>query len=80
MPPICFVADGAKFCAGSISRSSAWKLAYHRGILAAQLAKQSQIQCAMMAVNLSAANAEQSLNQIGLYDQLIVAVSIVSRV
>lgn len=44
----------AAYCAGGISRESAWKIAYHRGALAARLAKvQSKERGAMMSVALS---------------------------
>jgi len=44
----------AAYCAGGISRKSAWKLAYHRGSLASRLEKSTeQKRGFMMAVALS---------------------------
>ena len=43
----------AAYCAGSLSRESAWKIAYYRGIFCAQVAFQARTPGAMMSVGLS---------------------------
>ncbi|MCJ1384592.1 hypothetical protein MMC17_007710 [Xylographa soralifera] len=43
----------AAYCTGAISRESAWKIAYFRGILSSKLAKTSKLQHAMLSVGLS---------------------------
>ncbi|KAI1378022.1 hypothetical protein F4677DRAFT_458752 [Hypoxylon crocopeplum] len=52
----------AAFCARAISRESAWKLAYWRGVVAAQLAKTSEVKGGMMALGLSSSEASEYLH------------------
>ncbi|KAK1140308.1 Type I Iterative Polyketide synthase (PKS) [Aspergillus melleus] len=57
----------AAFCAGALSRESAWTVAYFRGALAAKLAKQTEStpeRGAMMAVGLSRADLLPFLTEI----------------
>ncbi|KAI9148331.1 Highly reducing polyketide synthase azaB [Paramyrothecium foliicola] len=59
----------AAYCAGALSRHTAWKISFLRGFLASQLTsatsgKQSKIQGAMMAVGLSATEVERHLEKV----------------
>ncbi|KAI9162660.1 reducing type I polyketide synthase [Paramyrothecium foliicola] len=53
----------AAFCAGAISRESAWKLAYYRGLLAARLFETSSIKGSMIAVGLSRSEVQHYLER-----------------
>ncbi|KAI0379259.1 hypothetical protein F5Y04DRAFT_290474 [Hypomontagnella monticulosa] len=54
----------AAFCAKAISRESALKLAYWRGVLAAQLALSGRVKGGMMAVGLSSNEAREYLRAV----------------
>src|SRR5271170_6415748 len=53
----------AAYCAGTISRTSGWKIAYHRGLISAALAKFGRSRGAMMAVGLSEAAVQKYLDK-----------------
>ncbi|KAK3687943.1 putative polyketide synthase [Podospora appendiculata] len=54
----------AAYCAGALSRESAWKIAYYRGLLASQLAETSTTKGSMMAVGLAADKAQPYLDRV----------------
>lgn len=54
----------AAYCAGGISRESAWKLAYHRGFVAAELARMKVRNGSMIAVALSLTDVQPYLDQV----------------
>ncbi|KAM7211167.1 putative polyketide synthase [Rhypophila decipiens] len=53
----------AAFCAGAISRQSAWRLAWFRGTLAHRLSMQSKTNGAMMAVGISATQVSDHIKR-----------------
>ncbi|KAK4200776.1 lovastatin diketide synthase LovF [Triangularia verruculosa] len=60
----------AAYAAGAISRRSAWKLAYYRGLLSSILARaQSRGRGSMMAVGLSQDEAQQYIDELFQYNQ-----------
>lgn len=61
----------AAYCAGAISRDTAWKLAYYRGVVALSLIHSNKEPGAMMSVGLSEADVEAYLSQIGSKDDII---------
>ena len=56
----------AAYCAGAISRESAWKIAYFRGLVASRMGTVSKTQQGMMAVALSEAEAGQYIQKFNL--------------
>ncbi|MCJ1283861.1 hypothetical protein MMC26_003192 [Xylographa opegraphella] len=58
----------AAYCADGISRKSAWKIAYFRGLLAARLSKTNHIAGSMMSVGLSEAEVMPHLLQVDGYE------------
>ncbi|KAK4160344.1 hypothetical protein QBC43DRAFT_359689 [Cladorrhinum sp. PSN259] len=54
----------AAFCAGAITRKSAWKIAYYRGTVALELAKTSKTKGSMMAVGLTLAKAQSQIDRV----------------
>ena len=61
----------AAYCVGAISRDTAWKLAYYRGVVALSLIHSNKEPGAMISVGLSEADAEAYLCRIGLKDDSI---------
>ena len=55
----------AAYCMGSLSQESAWKIAYYRGILSAEVAARAQIPGAMMSVGLSKEKVIPFLEEFG---------------
>lgn len=53
-----------RYAAGAISRESAWKLAYDRGVCSQRLAAKSDIEGAMVSVGLSQSEADNHLRYI----------------
>jgi acyl transferase domain-containing protein len=53
----------AAYCAGTISRTSGWKIAYYRGLISTALAKFGRSRGAMMAVGLSEAAVQKYLDK-----------------
>ena len=58
----------AAYCVGGLSKESAWKIAYFRGLLAARLSNSSHIAGSMMSVGLSEAEITPYLLQVGGYE------------
>ena len=54
----------AAFCVGGLSRESAWKIAYYRGVLAARLAESGKRRGSMLAVALSPREAQIYLAEV----------------
>ncbi|KAI0805327.1 putative polyketide synthase [Xylaria sp. FL0064] len=54
----------AAFCAGALSRESAWKIAYYRGLVASLLAKSSATKGAMMAVGMAADKTQSYIDRV----------------
>ncbi|KJK76341.1 hypothetical protein H634G_08401, partial [Metarhizium anisopliae BRIP 53293] len=54
----------AAYSAGYITREDAWKIAYHRGRLAASIKSRGKIQGSMMAVGLSADEVEEWVSKV----------------
>ncbi|KAI0107024.1 hypothetical protein GGR51DRAFT_559712 [Nemania sp. FL0031] len=60
----------AAFCAGAISRESAWTIAYHRGLLAARLVTSNlNRRGGMMAIQLTAAEVQSYIDQLSQDDE-----------
>jgi len=57
----------AAYCIGGLSRESAWKVAYYRGVLSAQLARKGRNRAGMMAVALSEAAIKPYLSRVTGY-------------
>lgn len=53
------------YCSGALSRQSAWKVAYYRGILASNLAAKSQTRHTMMSVGLPEDQIDFYLKRVG---------------
>lgn len=64
----------AAYCVGGLSRESAWKVAYYRGLAAASILHSSSEATAMMSVGLSRKDAQSYIDRI--YDPVAVKVSI----
>ncbi|KAI0543496.1 putative polyketide synthase [Xylaria curta] len=54
----------AAFCAGALTRESAWKIAYYRGLMAAQLAETSATKGSMMAVGIAESKAQSYVDRV----------------
>ncbi|KAI0100021.1 putative polyketide synthase [Nemania sp. FL0031] len=54
----------AAFCAGALTRESAWKIAYYRGLMAAQLAEASVTKGSMMAVGMAASKVQSYVDRV----------------
>lgn len=54
----------AAFCAGALSRRSAWKIAYYRGLVSSLLVKTSATKGSMMAVGMAADKAQSYIDRV----------------
>lgn len=64
----------AAFAVGAISRTTAWRLAYHRGHLSASLSfSAGQVEGGMIAVALGVTEAASQINKLGLSKSLTIA-------
>ncbi|KAK2603644.1 hypothetical protein QQS21_004225 [Conoideocrella luteorostrata] len=54
----------AAFCAGAISRESAWKVAYYRGVMSSLLAEASTTKGSMMAVGIAANEVQPYIDRV----------------
>ncbi|KAK3324427.1 putative polyketide synthase [Cercophora scortea] len=54
----------AAYCTGALSRESAWKIAYYRGLLSSLLAETSSTKGSMIAVGLAANQAQPYLDRV----------------
>ena len=59
----------AAYCIGSLSQESAWRIAYHRGILSAHVAVRTSTPGAMLSVGLSKARVMPVLSKLGIESQ-----------
>ena len=69
----------AAYCMGAISAKTAWKIAFFRGILAAELATSQRIQGAMMSVGLSDHDIQPYIEKIpmkpGIHDLTVACIN-----
>lgn len=66
----------AAYASGAISRSTAWRLSYHRGVLSSALARSAkQVKGGMLSVSLNAADAQNYVERLslGLGESLTIA-------
>ncbi|MCJ1405286.1 hypothetical protein MMC11_008513 [Xylographa trunciseda] len=68
----------AAYCADGISRESAWKIAYFRGVLAARLSNSTHIPGSMMSVGLSEVDVIPYLLQAGGYEDGDIAIGCIN--
>ncbi|MCJ1389265.1 hypothetical protein MMC18_002121 [Xylographa bjoerkii] len=68
----------AAYCADGISRESAWKIAYFRGLLAARLSNSNQIPGSMISVGLSEAKVIPYLLRVGGYEDGDIAIGCIN--
>lgn len=54
----------AAFCTGALSRESAWKIAYYRGLMGSRLARTSTIKGSMMAVGMTAEETKHYIDRV----------------